>query len=99
MIKIRTTVGPKGQIVIPIQLREEIGLYPGEKVEFDLKEGVKEITIRKESSPIKLFIEAKRIAGRKFTLEDFKKIDWDKAYEEQLEERWKKASKSRIQSI
>lgn len=97
-MKIKTTVGPKGQVVIPIQLREEIGLYPGEKVEFDLKEGVKEITIRKESSPIKLFVEAKKMADKKFSIEDFKKIDWDKVYEEQLEGRWKRASKYKVQS-
>ena len=95
MVKIKTIVGPKGQVVIPVQLREEIGLYPGEKVEFDLKEEFKEITIRKESSPIKLFIEAKKMAGKKLTMEDFKKIDWDKVYGEQLEARWKRAIKSR----
>lgn len=91
MVGIKTIIGLKGQVVIPKQIREEIGLYPGEKIEFDLNDS--EIIIRKKKNPIKLFLEVKKLANKKFTESDFKKIDWDKLYEEQFEEKWKKMKK------
>ena len=32
-------VGPKGQVVIPKELRESLGIVPGDEVEFALDEG------------------------------------------------------------
>jgi antitoxin PrlF len=32
-------VGPKGQVVIPKPMREELGLEPGSEVEFELDNG------------------------------------------------------------
>ena len=32
-------VGSKGQVVIPKELRERVGLYPGTEVEFALEDG------------------------------------------------------------
>lgn len=31
-------VGPKGQVVIPKELRERLGVHPGDEVEFELDE-------------------------------------------------------------
>lgn len=33
-------VGPKGQVVIPKAIRDELGLQPGDRVEFELDGGV-----------------------------------------------------------
>lgn len=43
-------VGAKGQIVIPKDLRERAGLYPGAEVDFDL-EGERVVLSRHRSAP------------------------------------------------
>jgi len=37
-------VGPKGQVVIPVDIRREIGLEPGQRVEIDLQDNAVVIT-------------------------------------------------------
>ncbi len=73
-------VGPKGQVVIPEQVRKELGIKPGMEVEFDVRDNE---TIM-------------RLANRLKTVHDFcsflpknslGKIDSDKLYEEEMEER------------
>jgi AbrB family looped-hinge helix DNA binding protein len=34
------TVGAKGQVVIPVEFRRELGLEPGQRVDVQLREGV-----------------------------------------------------------
>ncbi len=41
-------VGPKGQVVIPKRLREQLGIEPGERVQVELGDGA--VTIRKSAS-------------------------------------------------
>jgi len=44
-------VTTKGQVTIPIEIREELGIYPGSDVEFQIDHGVaKLILIRKAPS-------------------------------------------------
>ncbi len=89
MVGIKTTIGKKGQVVIPKQLRDEFNLFPGELIEFDHEQD--KITIKKVSKkdPVKIFIEIKEMIKKKggFTKEDYKKINWSKLYEEEIEER------------
>ena len=87
MVGIRRGVGEKGQVVIPKQLREEFNISPLDCVEFDLEDG--KITLRKvnERDPLEAFSEAKRLAKRKFTEADFKKINLQRLYEEEIEGR------------
>ncbi len=88
MVGIKMSIGEKGQVVIPKPLREEFNLNPNDMVEFD-QEGDK-IVVKKVSSkdPIKIFLEIKKRMG-KFTEKDFKKIDFDKLYDQMMVERLK----------
>lgn len=45
-------VGPKGQVVIPKDLRDELGILPGDLVDFDrVEDGV---VVRRVPSPLQL---------------------------------------------
>jgi AbrB family looped-hinge helix DNA binding protein len=33
----KATVSLKGQVTIPIELREKLGLYPGQKLDFEIR--------------------------------------------------------------
>ncbi len=57
------TVGPKGQVVIPEQLREEAGIFPGSKVAFDFVEG-RVVVIPAQKSADEVMAEIRAIAGR-----------------------------------
>jgi AbrB family looped-hinge helix DNA binding protein len=34
-----TTMGAKGQVVVPKAIRDEVGLQPGDPIEFELRDG------------------------------------------------------------
>lgn len=42
------TLGPKGQVVIPAEMRAKLGLRPGDQVVLDLGEGAIILTARRE---------------------------------------------------
>ena len=42
------TVGPKGQVVIPAEMRAELGIGPGDQVVLDLAEGTITLTAKRE---------------------------------------------------
>jgi AbrB family looped-hinge helix DNA binding protein len=80
-MKIRRIVGPKGQIVIPKDVREYIGLKPGTRVIFEVREG--ELVIRPETDPEKIVDEFCSIVSKKLK----KTIDVKKIIQEEYEER------------
>lgn len=80
-MKIVRTIGSKGQIVVPKDAREQLGLKPGSKVTFEVKE--KELVIRSEIDPEKFVEEFCSIPGKRLK----KKVDLKKIYEEELVER------------
>ena len=84
MVRIRTKVGPKGQIVIPKVFRDEYNISPGDEVIFE--ENNQALLVKRYKEDIVKFFEetAKKIKLRKFDLH---------AIEEQYEERWKKAQR------
>jgi len=87
MVGIKMRVGPKGQVVIPQDIREEFGIGPGCEVVFDQTDDT--ITIQKPKS---------RLADRFKTLamqaKPGAKTDIVHGIYEQYEERWKRARKS-----
>ena len=85
MVNAETKVGPKGQIVIPKLLRDEFGILPGDEVMIkETSEGM--LIERVVESPIKILRLIAKSGKRA------KKINFHK-YEEQIEERWKRAKK------
>ena len=86
MVEVETKVGPKGQILIPKILREEYNIMPGDEVL--IKETEEGMLIEKftEDDPIKIMKEISDKYGKKI------EINYH-AYEEEIEERWKKAKK------
>ncbi len=85
----KTSVGPKGQIVIPKIFRQLEKISPGDDVILELEED--KIVLRKQETYDTLRIMeqiAKSIAEKHKRI----KVDSDKDYEEMLEERWKKTS-------
>lgn len=74
-------VGPKGQVVIPQDFREELGIRPGSKVEFRFTEDG--IMIKKEDEETEKVFERIAKSGKKVTGD----IHPHEAYESELEER------------
>ncbi len=74
-------VGPKGQVVIPKDFREEMGIFPGKKVEFIYTEDG--ILIKKEDEDTEKVFEKVAKSGKKVTRD----IGPHEAYESELEDR------------
>ncbi len=86
MVRIKTRVGPKGQIVIPKVFRDEYNISPGDDITIEENNQMLVIEKPKEDIIKKLEAFAKKIRFRE-------KIDVH-AIEEEYEERWKKAQHS-----
>ena len=84
-------VGPKGQVVIPKDIRETQNIYPGTEVIFETTDhGIQIQKAQPERDPIEVFREIANSVKLKG------KFDADKSYDEMMEERWKKKLKKRI---
>jgi len=83
MIEFERVVGPKGQVVIPKEIRRITGIKPKSKVYITLED--KKVLIKPKKITAKEFINIVPPEMKK----PIKKIDFDKRYEEQLE-RWKR---------
>ncbi len=81
-MKVKAKVGPKGQVVIPKELREEFKIAPGDEVMFDAKENA--ILIYPRVDPKKFVDELLSIVKHKKKAPA--KIDWDELYYSQFEE-------------
>jgi len=46
-------VGPKGQVVIPKALRDQLGLAPGDEVEFSMVEGGVKLEPRRDQGSLR----------------------------------------------
>ena len=85
ILKMKMKVGPKGQVVIPKEMRKEKNILPGDEVLLELSE--EGILIEKSKRDI--IADFERIAKSGKSID---KID-PHAYEEELEERWRKSMK------
>ncbi|MBI2499612.1 AbrB/MazE/SpoVT family DNA-binding domain-containing protein [Candidatus Woesearchaeota archaeon] len=86
MVRIKTKVGPKGQIVIPKVLRDEYNIFPGDEV--IIEENNQTLILEKPKEDIVKKLEA---FAKKIRFEGKINIH---AIEEEYEERWKKAQHS-----
>lgn len=81
----RRTLGEKGQVVIPKDIRNYLGLKPGSQVVFDVKE--KEIVIKPAVDPRKFvedFCNVPKKLRRKIDIKKIKEI-LDEQYEEEYD--------------
>ncbi len=79
-MKVKGRVGPKGQVVIPKELRDEFKISPGDEVSFDVKEGT--ILIYPSLDPEKAVDDLLNVVKNKSRLP--KQIDWDELYYSQF---------------
>lgn len=77
---VKRKIGPKGQIVVPKDIRDYLGLKSGSGVILELRG--RELVLKPEVEPEK-FVEEFLSVPRKLK----RKIDLKKLYEEQLEEK------------
>lgn len=83
-MNVRRTIGEKGQVVIPKDIRNYLGLRPGSEVLFEVKE--KEVVMKSPVDPKKFvedFCNVPNKLKRKLTVKELKKI-----FEEELEEEY-----------
>jgi len=80
-MKVKGRVGPKGQVVIPKELRDEFKIFPGDEVAFDAGEST--ILIYPRVDPKKFVDEYIGLVKKKE--KPPAKIDWDALYYSQLE--------------
>ena len=81
-MRIKARVGPKGQVVIPKELRDEFKILPGSEVSFDSTDEA--ILIFPSENPDKFVDEYVSVVKRKE--KPPKKVDWDALYYSQLGE-------------
>ena len=79
-MKVKGRVGPKGQVVIPKELRDEFKISPGDEVSFDVGEGT--ILIYPSLDPEKAVDGLLNVVKNKSRLP--KQIDWDELYYSQF---------------
>ncbi len=85
-MNIKRTVGEKGQVVVPKDIRDYLGIKPGTEVIFEVKE--KELVIKPAKSPKEFVEEFCNIVPKKYKKKlDIKKIKKiiDEQYEEEYE--------------
>ncbi|MBI2140985.1 AbrB/MazE/SpoVT family DNA-binding domain-containing protein [Candidatus Woesearchaeota archaeon] len=81
---VKRTVGARGQVVLPIDIREQLGLREGTEITFEAKEG--EIVIKPAKTPEQIVDEFCSISSKRIHIKDgpkwIKKV-LDKQYEEE----------------
>lgn len=87
-IEFERKVGPKGQVVIPKEIRKIVGVKPESKVFVSVED--EKIIIRPKKGSLKEFLSIIPAEKRK----KIKIKDFDEWYEKELEERWKRIKKS-----
>ena len=80
-MKLRGKVGPKGQAVIPKEIREMLGIEPGSEVIFEVTEGgvlLRRHTERSDSEELANVVPRRKKLKRKA---DFKRLIMSEAHE------------------
>lgn len=90
ILRQKVKIGSKGQAVIPVAMRKIMGISPGSEVVFEMDDQKK---IRVERPMVEDPIAAFRGIAKKINFKG--KVDMNKLYDEQMEERWSKRASRR----
>ena len=69
------SVSPKGQVTIPAEMRELLGLKPKDRVEFECEDGV--VKVRRAESQLKQWRGAAGKVTSSLTVEEMVEIAWE----------------------
>ena len=83
ILKTKMKVGPKGQVVIPKEIRDEENILPGDEVFVELSD--RGILIEKPKRDVVADFERIAKSGKSID-----KVDSDKDYAEMMQQRWNK---------
>ena len=83
ILKTKMKVGPKGQVVIPKEIRDEENILPGDEVFVELSD--RGILIEKPKRDVVADFERIAKSGKSID-----KVDSDKDYAEIMQQRWNK---------
>jgi len=87
-IEFERKVGPKGQVVIPKEIRRLTGIKPESKVYIALEDD--KVVIKPKTGGLKEFLSIiPPEKKKKMTIKDF-----DRWYEEELEEKWRRMGRA-----
>lgn len=79
-IQLKSKVGEKGQVVIPMPIREQLNIYPNIELVFDIDRD--NIILKKKKKGLDVFEEFISVVKNKKALP--KNIDWDNDYYSQF---------------
>lgn len=80
MMILKRTIGPKGQVVIPKDLRRHLGVEPGSEVLFEVRD--KEVVMRPSRTPLAAVEEFVSIVTPKLK----HRVQWEQIVEEEAAE-------------
>lgn len=84
MIRLKATVGQKGQAVIPKPIRDQMGIRPGDEIYFRIEDDQIILDRRSDAEIWQAFFDA--VPKRELPAD----VDWKAIYESQHEERFRR---------
>ncbi|MDI6826385.1 MAG: AbrB/MazE/SpoVT family DNA-binding domain-containing protein [Candidatus Aenigmarchaeota archaeon] len=87
-IEFERKVGPKGQVVIPKEIRKLLGIRPETSVYVSIED--EKVVIKPKTGSLKQFLSIIPVEKRK----KMKMKDFDKWYEEEVEEKWRRINRA-----
>lgn len=75
MRRMYSSVSPKGQVTIPAEIRQQLGLKPKDRVEFEVEDGV--VKVRRAESRLRRFYQSVPALPIPLTDKEITDIAWE----------------------